>query len=363
MTIKNKKTKQLSEATSSKSASSSSVQKSSTSTSVQKSSSNVQKVSSSGKKVRYIEVKVEEDDPLMITDISDHASISGSTVSELYNSHPHYIITEAPSVSDLSQTRSHEHHVSDMAQATTGEFVSSSVLQESSTSHQQSSKSETIQSSSTSIQHSDSSQNKTFDRTMDSTASNQTLNTAFIDNSVHNTGTNRFLTRSQGANATDSFIQSERQNLLNQSSQQHQQQSSSSIAQATNQGITTSTVSDGTKNVNIRENERRNISDTSKRVQTTGSDRSNFYGGEGSLDKNVKSKEYSSTSHSSETKSSSVAKSSSSSYVVEIVDGKERIIDSSKREWGDAKEHASKENYSSISGTDIKPESAHSRTL
>lgn len=361
MTIKNKKTKQSSEVTSSKSASSSSVQKSSTSTSVQKSSSNVQKVSSSGKKVRYIDVKVEEDDPLMITDISDHASTSGSIISEHYNSHPHYIITEAPSVSDLSHTRSHEHHVSDMAQANTGEFVSSSVLQESSTSHQQSSKSETYQSSSTSIQHSDSTHSQTFDSTVDSSTSNQTLNTAFIDSSANNSGNNRFLTRSQGANATDSFIQSERQSLVNSQATQrrHQQKSSSSTDKITNQGFT-SNVSDTMKNVNVRENDRRNISDSSKRIQTVDSDRSNIYSGDGSLDKNVISKEYTTSSHSSEQKSSSVAKSTSSSYVVEIIDGKERVIDSSSREWGDAQEHSSKENYSSISGTGIKPESAYS---
>ncbi|CAH2089553.1 unnamed protein product [Euphydryas editha] len=358
MTIKNKKTKQssTSEVTSSKSASSS-VQKSSTSTSVQKSSNTLQKVSSSGKKVRYIEVKVEEDDPLMITDISDHASISGSTVSEHYNSHPHYIITEAPSVSDLSQIRSHEHHVSDMAQSTTGEFVSSSVLQESSTSQQQSSKSETYQSSSTSVQHSGSNHSQTFDRTVDSSVNNQTLNTAFIDNTSHNTteSSNTFPSRSHGANATESFIQSERQNLINT------QKSSSVQEQVRNQSSTnvSDTSSEFAKNINIRENERSNVIDPSRRIQNVVSDHSNFYGGEGSLDKNIKSKQYSSTSHSSESKSSNIKKSSSSSYVVEIVDGKERIIDNSKREWGDAQEHATKEDYASVSGTGIKTETAY----
>nr|QSG30415.1 SAXO downstream of blistered [Kallima inachus] len=361
MTIKNKKTKQssTSEVTSSKSASSS-VQKSSTSTSVQKSSNTLQKVSSSGKKVRYIDVKVEEDDPLMITDISDHASISGSTISEHYNSHPHYIITEAPSVSDLSQIRSHEHNVSDMAQSTTGEFVSSSVLQESSTSHQQSSKSETYQTSSTSVQHSGSSHSQTFDRTMDSSVDNQTLNTAFIDNTAHNTrgSSNTFLSRSSGANATESLIQSERQNLINT---QTNQQSSTLQEQMRIQGTTKipGTSSGVPKNINIRENERSNVIDPSRRIETVGSDRSNFYGGEGSIDKNVRTKEFSNTSHSNESKSSNVTKSSSSSYVVEIVDGKERIIDSSKREWGDAQEHATKEDYASVSGTGIKTETAY----
>lgn len=350
MTIKNKKTKQssTSEVTSSKSASSS-VQKSSTSTSVQKSSNTLQKVSSSGKKVRYIEVKVEEDDPLMITDISDHASISGSTISEHYNSHPHYIITEAPSVSDLSQTRSHEHNVSDMAQSTTGEFVSSSVLQESSTSHQQSSKSETYQSSSTTVQHSGSTHSQTFDRTVDSSVDNQTLNTAFIDNTPHNiTGSsNTFQSKPHGANATESFIQSERQNLMNQETRN---QSSTNVSDTSSEIV---------KNINIRENEHSNVVDPSRRIQTVRSDSSNFYGGEGSLDKNVKSNQYSSTSHSSESKSSNVTKSSSSSHVVEIVDGKERIIDSSKREWGDVQEHATKEDYASVSGTGIKTETAY----
>lgn len=352
MTIKNKKTKQSNTSEVTSKSASSSVQKTSTSTSVQKSSNTLQKVSSSGKKVRYIEVKVEEDDPLMITDVSDHASISGSTVSEHYNSHPHYIITEAPSIPDLSQTRFHEHHVNDMTQSNSGEYVSSSDMQaSSSTSHQQSSTSEMHQSSSTSIQRSGSSHSQHFDRTADSSANNQTLNTAFIDNSGHNTtgSSNSFVSRSRGANATDSFIQSERQNLINQ-------QSRSSQERATSRGTTTT----DSHNVNIRENERRNAPDSSRRNQTVGSDRSNFYGGEGSLDKNAKTKEFSSTSHSSESKSSNVTKSSSSSYVVEIVDGKERIVDSSKREWGDAQEHASKEDYASISGTGIKPESAYS---
>lgn len=341
MTIKNKKTKQskTSEVTSSGSASTS-VQKTSSTTSVQSSSSNtVQKVSSSGKKVRYIEVKVEEDDPLMITDISDHTSIAGSTISEHYNSHPHYIITEAPSISDLSQTRALEHNVSDMAQSTSGEYVSSSVLQESSSSHQNS-KTETFQTSSTSVQQSGSSHSQSFDRTTDSSAPNQTLNTGFIDNSssnVHNSNT--YVKRSQNANASNSFLQSERQNLINQ------------------------TKSNTNDQRNTKQNERvtyRNSPEPSQRTQTVRSDSSNFYGGEGSLDKRGNTKEYTSTSQTSETKSSNVTKSSSSSYVVEIVDGKERIVDSSKREWGDAQEHSSKEDYASISGTGMKPQSAHS---
>lgn len=356
MTIKNKKTKQskASEVTSSTSASTSSA-----STSVQKSSTTtsniVQKVSSSGKKVRYIEVKVEPDDPLMITDISDHASVSGSTVSEHYNSHPHYIITEAPSITDLSQSRSHEHHVSDMALATSGEFVSNS-MQESSTSHQQSSKSESFQTSSTSVEKSGSSHSQTFDRTMDSAVGNQTLNTGFIDNSATNaSGSNTaFLTRSQGAHATDSFLQSERQDIMNK--QSVQQSSSKEV-------VNESSTSSDQKNKNI--NQRKNVTyqnspQPSQRGQTVKSDTSNFYGGEGSLDKNAQTKHFTSTSQSNESKSSSVMKSSSSSYVVEIVDGKERIIDSSKREWGDAQEHASKEAYASMSGTNIKPQSAYS---
>lgn len=356
MTIKNKKTKQSksSEVTSSSSASSS-VQKTSTSTSVQQSSNTLQKVSSAGKKVRYIEVKVEEDDPLMITDVTDHASISGSTISEHYNSHPHYIITEAPSMTDLSQ-RSQEHHISDMSQSTTGEFVSSSVLQESSSSHQQSSKSEAFQSSSKSIHHSGSSHSQSFDRTMDSSSSNQTLNTAFIDSSVGNVAHANpgFMSRSDGANATNSLLQSERQDMMSSHSTQ---QSSAMTTETTNK---TSKLTED-KGINQREKVTyRNSPEPSKRVQTVKSNSANFYGGEGSLDKNVKTKEYSSTSKSSETKSSNVTKSSSSSYVVEIVDGKERIIDSSKREWGDAQEHASKEEYASVSGTDIKPQSVYS---
>lgn len=341
MTIKNKKTKQskTSEVATSGSASTS-VQKTSSSTSVQ-SSNTVQKVSSTGKKVRYIEVKVEEDDPLMITDISDHSSIAGSTISEHYNSHPHYIITEAPSISDLSQTRALEHNVSDMAQSTSGEYVSSSMLQESSSTHQQNTKTETFQSSSTSVQQSGSSHSQTFDRTADSSAPNQTLNTGFIDNSSANvSNSNTYSKRSQNANATNSFLQSERQSLVNQSS--------------------TSTSKD---QQNLKQSDRvtyRNSPEPSQRTQTVRSDSKNFYGGEGSLDKRGNTKEYSSTSQTNETKSSNVTKSSSSSYVVEIVDGKERIIDSSKREWGDAKEHASKEAYASVSGTDIKPQSAHS---
>ena len=339
MTIKNKKTKQskTSQVTSSGSASTS-VQKSSSSTSVQQSSNTLQKVSS-GKKVRYIEVKVEEDDPLMITDISDHSSIAGSTVSEHYNSHPHYIITEAPSISDLSQTRALEqtHHVSDMAQSTSGEYVSSSAIQESSSTHQQSSKTETFQTSSTSVQQSGSSQSQSFDRTADSSAPNQTLNTGFIDNASNS---NTYSKRSQNTNATNSFLQSERQSLVNQAA--------------------TSTSKD---RQDLKQGDRvtyRNSPEPSQRTQTVRSDTSNFYGGEGSLDKRGNTKEYSSTSQTNESKSSNVTKSSSSSYVVEIVDGKERIIDSSKREWGDAQEHASKEAYASVSGTDMKPQSAHS---
>ncbi|CAH0764487.1 unnamed protein product [Diatraea saccharalis] len=345
MTIKNKKTNKQtkSESTSSiTSASTSSVQKSSTTKTVQQTSNTLQKASSTGKKVRYIEVKVEEDDPLMITDVTDH-SISGSTISECYNSHPHYIITEAPSIPDLSQTR-HEHHVSDMAQSTTGEFVSSSVLQESSTSHQQSSKSETHQSS-TSIQHSDSSHSQSIDRSIDSSAGGQTLNTAFIESSSNTHPT--LLTRSQGANATDSFLQSERQELLNQSSQK-------------SNTITSETMSQTNHSNNQKRTAYINSPQPTKRVQSINSDTSKFYGGEGSLDKNVKTKEYTSTSQTNETKSSSVAKSSSSSYVVEIVDGKERIIDSSSREWGDVQEKASSEAYASVSGTGIKPQSIYS---
>lgn len=348
MTIKNKKTKQskASEVTSSSTSASTSVQKSSTSTST---SNTLQKVSS-GKKVRYIEVKVEEDDPLMITDITDNASVSGSTISEHYNSHPHYIITEAPSINDLSQTRALEHNVSDMAQSTSGEYVSSSVLQESSSSHQQNSKSETFQTSSTSVQRSGSSHSQTFDRTTDSSVANQTMNTAFIDSSAGNvSGSNtNFVSRSQGANATNSFLQSERQDIVNK--------------QFT-QDSTSSKTTKGTDNKHTNQREKvtfQNSPQPSKRGQTVKSDSSNFFGGEGTLDQNVKSKQYSSTSQTSESKSNVVTKSSSSSYVVEIVDGKERIIDSSKREWGDAKEHASKEAYSSISGTGIEPQSAHS---
>lgn len=335
--------------TSSSSSASTSVQKTSKSTSVQQSSSNTLQKVSSGKKVRYIDVKVEEDDPLMITDVSDHTSISGSTISEHYNSHPHYIITEAPSMTDLSQIRSQEHNVSDMTQAVTGEFVSNSV-QESSSSHQQSSKSETFQSSTTSVQRSGSSHSthSQFDRTVDSTAANQTLNTAFIDNTAANlTGSDStYTTRSQVANASNSFLQTERQNLVNQS------ESSKTMSQTSN--------TMDRKNINQRDNVTyRNSPEPSKRIQTIGSDTSNFYGGEGTLDRNVKTKEFTSTSQTSESKSSNVTKSSSSSYVVEIVDGKERIIDSSKREWGDAQENATKESYASISGTGIKPQSAY----
>lgn len=352
MTIKNKKTKQ-SEVTSASSASTS-AQKSSTSKSksVQQSSNTLQKVSSAGKQVRYIEVKVEEDDPLMITDVSDHTSISGSTVSEHYNSHPHYIITEAPSMNDLSQTRALEHNVSDMTQSTTGEFVSNSIVQESSsTSHQQSSKSETFQSSSTSVQRSGSNHsthNQSVDRSVDSSIANQTLNTAFIDSSIGNiTDSNTISSRSKVANASNSFLQTERQNLVNQSYQ--------STKDVANKHTTDQ------KNINYRENiPYQNTPDSSKRGQIISSDPSNFYGGEGSLDKTRKNKEFISTSHTSENKSSNITKSSSSSYVVEIVDGKERIIDNAKREWGDAQENASTESYASISGTDIKPQSAYS---
>ncbi|KPJ09689.1 hypothetical protein RR48_13323 [Papilio machaon] len=355
MTIKNKKTKQskASEVTTSSSASSS-VQKSSTST-VQKSSNTLQKVSSTGKKIRYIDVKVEEDDPLMITDVTDHASITGSTISEHYNSHPHYIITEAPSVTDLSQIRSHEHNISDMAQSTTGEFVSNSVLQESSSVHQQSSKSETIQSSSTSVQHSNSSHSQTFDRTVDSSIENQTLNTAFIDSTAHDaTGSNTYTRRPQGANATNSLIQSERENATNTQSTQQ------SFISRRDMKDNFSKITDK-KFVNQREKDSYHSPDGSKRSQTVKSDSRNFYGAEGTLDRNNKSTEFTSTNQTSENKSSSVTKSSSSSYVVEIVDGKERIIDSSKREWGDAKEHSSKEAYASVSGTNVTPQSVHSQ--
>lgn len=342
MTIKNKKTKQSNQVASSSGASTSVHKSSSTTTS----SSTVQKVST-GKKVRYIEVKVEEDDPLMITDVTDHGSVTGSTISEHYNSHPHYIITEAPSITDLSQTRSLGHHASDMALSTTGEFVSSSVLQESS-SQQQSSKSETYQSSSTSVQQSGSSQSQTFDRTMESSSGNQTLNTAFLDSNVGHVAdsSSTFLTRSQGASATNSLLQSERQDILNK--------------QTAVKDESTSSKSD-LKNTNQREHVTyKNSPQPSKRGQAVKSDTSNFYGGEGSLDKDTKTKQFSSTSQSSESKTSSVVKSSSSSYVVEIIDGKERIIDSTHREWGDAKEQATSEAYASVSGTGIKPQSAHS---
>lgn len=349
MTIKNKKTKQSNQVASSSGASTS-VQKSSSSTT---SSSTVQKVSS-GKKVRYIDVKIEEDDPLMITDVTDHGSVTGSTISEHYNSHPHYIITEAPSMTDLSQTRSLEHHASDMALSKTGEFVSSSVLQESS-SQKHTSKSETFQSSSTSVQKSGSDHSQTLDRTTDSSG-NQTLNTAFLDSNVSRdaTSSSAFLTKSQGANATNSFLQSERQDNVNKQSAFTNQATSS-------KSDTSKFSSNNHKNTNQRENITHQTSTQPlKTGQTVKSDTSKFYDGEGSIDKDTKTKHFTSTSQSSESKSSSVAKSSSSSYVVEIVDGKERIIDNSHREWGDVKEQASSEAYASVSGTGIKPESAHS---
>lgn len=351
MTIKNKKTKQSNQVASSSGASTS-VQKSSSSTT---SSSTVQKVSS-GKKVRYIQVKVEEDDPLMITDVTEHGSVTGSTISEHYNSHPHYIITEAPSMTDLSQTRLLGHHASDMALSTTGEFVSSSVLQESS-SQQQSSKSETYQSSSTSVQQSGSNQSQTFDRSTDSSSGKQTLNTAFLDSNVGRTtdSSSTFLTRSQGANATNSFLESERQrqDIINKQSAAMNQATSS-------RSDTSKFISTDQKSTNQRENVTyQNPTQPSKRGQNVKSETSNFYGGEGSLDKDTKTKQFTSSSQSSESKSSSVVKSSSSSYVVEIIDGKERIIDSTHREWGDVKEQAASEASASVSGTGIKPQSAH----
>lgn len=346
MTIKNKKTKQSksSEVTSSSSASTS-VQKTSSSTSVQQS-----KVSS-GKKVRYIDVKVEEDDPLMITDITDNSSIAGSTISEHYNSHPHYVITEAPSMTDLSQIRS-QYHVTDMALSTSGDFVSNSVLQESSSTQEQVSKSETFQTSSSSVQQSSSSQSQSFDRTTDSNVENQTLNTAFIDNSTGNvTNSNTFLKRSQTGNASNSFLEIERQNLVHQTSNSNTPKTNT-VKPADKQNVKQVKLIGG-KIV-------RNSPGPSQKNQNVRSDSSNFYGGEGTLDRKSNTKEYSSTSKTSESKSSNVTKSSSSSYVVEIVDGKERIVDSSKREWGDAQEHASKEDYVSVSGTGMKPQSAHS---
>lgn len=356
MTIKNKKTKQSKEVSSSgtsESRSSSTVQKSSTtSSSVQQSSSSTQKVTSSGKKVRYIEVKVEEEDPLMITDITDHASLSGSTVSEHYNSHPHYIITEAPSVTDLSQTKSSEHHVSDMALSNTGEFVSSSVLQQSSTSHEQSSKSETFQSSSSSFHQSGSSQNQSHEQSINSSTGK--LNTGFLETTEDTTGTS-FLNRSRGASATDSFLQTERQNLENKSSSYN---SSNTVTSNVSESKNISDVK--SQNTGKFTQQIKTIPKNTKRGATLKTDSSNFYGGEGNLDDRNKSKQYSSTTQTSESKSSNVTKSSSSSYVVEIVDGKERIIDKSSREWGDAKESQSKEAYASVSGTDIKPESVYS---
>lgn len=354
MTIKNKKTKQSksSEVTSSTSASTS-VQKTSSTTSVQ-SSNTLQKVSS-GKKVRYIEVKVEEDDPLMITDVTDHSSIAGSTISEHYNSHPHYIITEAPSMTDLSQVRAVEHNVSDMAQSNSGEFVSSSVLQESSSTHQQSSKSETFQTSSTSVQHSGSSHSQTFDRTTDSSVANQTLDTAFIDSSTGNvSNSNTYTRRSQPANASNAFLQNERQNLVSQVSSSTNAESTNTVKSSYQPNKQKQKILKGGKLVY------RDSPEPSKRNQTVRSDPKDFYGGEGSLDKKGNTKQFSTTSQTSESKSSNVTKSSSSSYVVEIVDGKERVIDSSKREWGDAQEHASKEDYVSVSGTGMKPQSSHS---
>lgn len=368
MTIKNKKTKQSSNVSSASTSASTSVQKSSsTSKTVQQSSSSssTQKVVSSGKQVRIIDVKVEEDDPLMITDVThdDHASVC-STVSELYNSHPHYIITEAPSMTDVSQIKSKEFHVSDMALAQTGEFVSSAALQQSSTSHQQSSSSETFQSSS-STQQSGATHSQSFDRTVDTSAGSQTMNTAFIDNSASNMSSNNsFVNKSHGANTTNSFLEAERQSLAQQSTHHSSSKDSALNTKITSQNFTSDNQNNSYRRDNITSRNSpgstRGSPAPSGRNQIVKTDSSKFFGNEGTLDKNVKTKEYSSTSQSSESKSSSVTKSSSSSYVVEIVDGKERIIDSSKREWGDAKEQAHKEAYASISGTDIKPQSVHS---
>lgn len=352
MTIKNKKTKEVSSSGTSESKASTSVQKSvsKSSTVQQQSSSSSQKVTSSGKKVRYIEVKVEEDDPLMITDVTDHGTHSSSTISEFYNSHPHYIITEAPSIPDLSQIKSSEHNVSDMSLSKTGEFVSSSNLQQSSSSssHQQSSTSEKFQTSSSSAH-----QSQSFDKTMDSTNSNRSLNTAFIDSANTTGGSTTFLNRSNVANASDILLQSERQDLLNKSMQESSHNISSTSSKLENKDTKSQNTGKFTQQV-------RTLEPNSIKNKNLKTNSSNFYGGEGTLDKNKNTKELSSTTQSSESKSSSVTKSSSSSYVVEIVDGKERVIDSSNREWGDAKEHASKEAYASISGTDIKPETVYS---
>ncbi|GBP31934.1 hypothetical protein EVAR_18473_1 [Eumeta japonica] len=363
MTIKNKKTNQakgsqVSLASTSEKKVSSSSQQSTSSTSVRQStSSSSQRVTSSGKKVRYIDVKVEEDDPLMITDVTDNVSVGGSTISEHYNSHPHYIITEAPSIPDLSQIRSKEHQVSDMSMDNTGEFVSSSMLQQSSTSHHESSsKNETFQTSSSSIQQSGSSHSQVVDT---SSTQNQTMNTAFIDtstNSANQALNTTFTSHPRGADATNTLLQSEREDFANTSHSSHSIRSrhaKNEVAGKITDLRTSSSYQSG-------KNSRGNTPEMSKRNQTLKTDSNKFFGGEGTLDKNSNTKQFTSTSQTSESKSSNVTKSSSSSYVVEIVDGKERIIDSSKREWGDSQEHGSKEAYASVSGTDVKPQSAYS---
>lgn len=54
--------------------------------------------------------------------------------------------------------------------------------------------------------------------------------------------------------------------------------------------------------------------------------------------------------------SSNVQKSSSTSYAVEIVDGKERIVDSKSREWGSSESKSQAEKFKAISGTGIETE-------
>lgn len=69
------------------------------------------------------------------------------------------------------------------------------------------------------------------------------------------------------------------------------------------------------------------------------------------------------TSSSHHASSSSMQKGSSSSYTYEIVDGKERLVDSSNREWGSSQNQQSDQSFSAKFGTGVTPEVKYSENI
>lgn len=100
-------------------------------------------------------------------------------------------------------------------------------------------------------------------------------------------------------------------------------------------------------------------------------DSSNFYGYDSTINnelrkvgeilqvQNIENLDYSTKILKSNT--SSAQQESTSSYVLEVVDGKQKVVDSSHREWGDSKDRSTYEKSHKISGTGIKPQHEYSR--